>query len=508
MRNDNGKLGVVLLAVLIAVALIASLYSTQFTISDTDPTTYVIIPMLMLPVFALFYAKRSIRPAVGRRDIIAGLLLFLALVLATGYLRVGLSYLFASYNIDMLLFPLLIASFVVLIFGLGNLRRFWLLMLYSVFASPLLLMPIIGINPWFASVNTQIVYGVLGPFLHNATYSAPITIVANGYRIGIGESCIGVGLLIAIVLLLVPIAYLYGGSIRRRAMWVASGLGLFFLLNVFRMLLIAGLWVSGGPNDALALFHSFAGMLLFYAVVIIMILASFLYGIGIEPAKRKRQRRGDAGSPYSPAAVALAAIVAIAYLLLGTSQYNALRVSPYAVAASGVPAGAMLHLDSVLSNTTYLYGTVINSSGSSLVMRLYNKTNSSVTTTSPILLYASFGNASGAVPRFVNSTAADRLSFINAYGIRQDVYYVVSGGVPFIFYSAAAPYVMNSTYSVLTFYAVVPANDMSTAKCSANYAYLYSSIFNDMNLRFYNATAVRDMSTGACIIGGAISDAV
>ncbi len=508
MGLKDGRNGVILLAVLIAVALAASLYTTQLTISDTDPSTYIAIPMLMLPVFALFFAKEQISPRVKKRDICAALIIFIALILLTAYLRISLSYLFASYSVEMLLFPLLIASFIILIFGLANLKRFWPLLLYAVFASPVLLIPIINLNSLFAAFNTQIVYHLLGVFVQNARYIAPITIIANGYTIGIGESCVGIGLLIAIILLLAPVAWLYYGKPIRKLLWVFSGLLLLFLLNLMRMLIIAASWVTYGPTSALILFHEFAGILLFYAAVIIILLISHLYGITLVSKNRfvqKHASRHGRGShiAYNKVAIVLAVAFSFLYLLLNIG-YSNISVSPYLLNTLPQSQSAPLlnSISAKLYTTQYLFGVRINSTSSGAYMLLYNKTNTSITINSPILLYFTYNNSGGKVPIFVNSSMSDELSFLASTGVRQDVYYTVSNGTPFIFYRSTVPYSTNSSYSLMTFYAIVPASDMKTAVCSSESVYSY--MFNTIELKFYNSTVSDEMAKAACIIGGSI----
>lgn len=311
MRYNGAALGAILLAALIAIALATSFYVTPLVISDTDPATYIIIPMLMLPLFALFFAKEPIRPEVKGPDIAIGVLLFVFLFLLASYLRSALSYLFLVYRVDLLLFPLLIAAFIVLIFGLRNLRRFAPLLIYALFASPLLLLPIINSNASFAALNTQIVYGILSAPIRNLTYAPPITLIANGYRIGIGESCVGIGILIATVMLLIPVAYLYEGKLRSKALWVVFGAFLLFMLNVLRMTLIAGLWILDGPTAALSTIHVFAGILLFYLAIVVAILVSSKFGLRLVPKRRK-----EAKASYSSLGIVIAVVLAITYLIL------------------------------------------------------------------------------------------------------------------------------------------------------------------------------------------------
>ncbi len=511
MKINDGIWRVVLLAALIAVALSASLYGARFTISDTDPSTYVIIPLLMLPLFALFFAKGGIAAKVGKKDIAAGLLVFAALVVATAFLHVSLSYLFASYGVDMLLFPLFISSMVLLIFGLKNLRRFWPLIAYSVFASPALLIPVMMLNQWFASINTQVVYHLLGVFTTGAVYAAPITILANGYRIGIGESCVGIGLLIAMAMLLIPVAYLYSGRLNRKVLWIASGIALLFVYNLMRMFAIAASWVTSGPTSALSILHAFAGMLLFYAAIIIMVLISPFYSIGIRPSNKgpeKRNKKAKSGR-YGSISLVAAILLSAAYLMLNISSGSAANVSAYLLTTQqpSPNAAAIMHIEGRLSNTTYLYGVPINSSASSFTMLMYNKTNTSISISSPILVYASYTESSGISAALNKSKTLDKLSFISSTGSLEEVYYAISNSTPFIFYRSEVPYGTNASYSIITFYAIVPAADMASAKCISRDG-VYSTIFNDLSLRFYNSSVADEMANGECVIGGAISNAV
>ncbi len=183
MKYD-GALGAILLAVLIVLALATTFLITPLVISGTHPSTYLVIPLLMLPIFALFFAKERIRPQLGSREILAGILLFALLLLVTLSLRAVPAYLFLTYRLDFLIAPLLIAIFAILIFGLQNLRRFAPLMAYALLASPLVLSPILSSNASFAALNTQLVYGILSPFIPTLSYSSPITLLSGSYQIG------------------------------------------------------------------------------------------------------------------------------------------------------------------------------------------------------------------------------------------------------------------------------------------------------------------------------------
>ena len=66
--------GLYLFTALLILVIVCSILISQFYISDSDASTYVIMPLLMLPLFALFMLKEkdALRPDVHRRDIALG----------------------------------------------------------------------------------------------------------------------------------------------------------------------------------------------------------------------------------------------------------------------------------------------------------------------------------------------------------------------------------------------------------------------------------------------------
>ena len=229
-------LGVLLFVLLVIAGIATSLYITQTSITDVDPSTYIIVPTIMLPLFAVFIFKKEVIAKVGLRDIALGIAAFAILLIATAFLRFEFSYLFLSYRLDMLLFPLYIVSVVLLVFGSGSVGRFKSIMAYSLLASPLLLIPFIEANQGFAVFNTMLIYFIAKVFVHNIGYIAPVTIASKGLQLGIGQACVGVGVLIGIVLFLIPLAYLYEGRTRDKVLWVLSGFLMLFFFNIIRML--------------------------------------------------------------------------------------------------------------------------------------------------------------------------------------------------------------------------------------------------------------------------------
>lgn len=497
MRYD-GRIGIAIFAVLITLSIASSFYITPTTISDSDPSTYVIVPMLMLPLFAAFMAKERMRPFVGRRDMAAGMLSFALLLVLTVALRSYFSYLFASYRLDMLLFPLLIASYAFLLFGSGNVRKFRAIMAYSLLASPLLLAPLIGANQGFAALNSEMVYGMAGLFVHGLAYIAPFTLSANGYSIGIGQACVGVGVLIGIVLFLIPVSYLYKGSMRNKALWVASGLGLLFLLNVARMLGIAMAWVTYGPSEAVATIHLFAGILLFYLSIIVMMLASGRFGLALDLGG-KGGVSGRVRHSSTKAGIALAVVLGLAYLALTLNYSSAMHVSPTHLGRSSSPAFSNSTVAPMLSSLLELEG--MNSSlwlltGSSASLRIWGR---GISNDYPVMGYVTYPNSSIEYGLLSENTLLGRMGFVDGKGISGTVYYLESNGTGFMVYDARLPYVLpgEDAYSKLSVYLVMPSVDINSTCTTIPGAFFTYSV-NVFNRGMYEGNVRRDMLNAYC----------
>jgi exosortase/archaeosortase family protein len=112
---------------------------------------------------------------------------------------------------------------------------------------------------------------------------AGVTILSGtGASIAISTTCVSIGTFIALFMFLLPLAYLYDGRLGRKALWLVSGIILILLLNVLRMMLVVLIWVHYGIGSAANTFHTFAGQLLFYLAIIIMVLVSERYGLELK----------------------------------------------------------------------------------------------------------------------------------------------------------------------------------------------------------------------------------
>jgi Transmembrane exosortase (Exosortase_EpsH). len=158
------RLRVVGISALLAGFILAAMNSIRITglsVSDSDPSTYIIVVMLMLLVAIVLSVKYAPDPELKKSNVAIGLSLLAIYVLAISYARGAMSFLFISYRIDALLFPIILASLIILIFGIKGLKRMKFLVIYSIFASPLLLLPTFQISSPFTAFNAYVVFDTL-----------------------------------------------------------------------------------------------------------------------------------------------------------------------------------------------------------------------------------------------------------------------------------------------------------------------------------------------------------
>jgi exosortase/archaeosortase family protein len=292
MENKKARLfGTLLLLASFAVASLFSFWITNPSILDTDPSTYIIVVMLMLLLFIVFSYKERLEFKYSKRNILWALLVFLLYVVILSVLRVSLSYAFISYRLDGLIFPVLIASFILLIYGFEGIRKLWPILVYAAFASPLILMPILSLNGAFANLNAALVYWFVKLAGVSASKAGLTISSAAGSSITISTTCVSIGTFIAFILFLIPLAYLYDGKAANKLYWVLIGVLLILVLNLFRMLLVTFIWAYYGIGSAVNTFHLFAGQLIFYAAIVAMILITGRFGLWL--GRRTKTKKTD-----------------------------------------------------------------------------------------------------------------------------------------------------------------------------------------------------------------------
>jgi exosortase/archaeosortase family protein len=492
IRYDK-RIGIAAMLVAVLIMISTSFYITPLSILDTDPSTYVIVPILMLPLFVIFEMRADIKPEIDTKSLYIGSVLFVLFIAAFLYLRSVFTFAFISFRLDLLLFPIALIALSTMLFGIKNIKHFRAMAVYMLFASPAVLIPIINMNSAFAAANSIIVYTFIHIFSPSAVYIPPITIAASGYSIGIGEACAGIGAMIGIVMLLAPIAYFYHGTARNKFYWLASGLLLLLALNIARMASIGFVWLSGGARAATSYVHSFAGILLFYAVIIVMLLAAGAYKLRFPKIAKDKQHT----EKYAVPAIALVLAFSIVYLLLTLDYSTASFISPIQlqkyVEFSSNNTQIVSQVFRQMNTTGFVSFVLPVISNSSIMIELENGTFNK---TAPIAMLITVPNSNITKGILSHSILKDEMTFVSNSGYKSEVYYLISNSTGFIVVRSFMPYLLSNGTTLLDDYAVFPANvTPSSIKCS--YDYPYSMMAN--LLPHGNATANGMMESAYCI---------
>ncbi|MDE1873692.1 MAG: exosortase/archaeosortase family protein [Candidatus Micrarchaeota archaeon] len=495
----NARFAALLLIAATVLLLSTSLFITQTAISDTDPSTYVIVPILMLPLLVLFSMKSKPVPNVDKRSAFVGIAAFAAFIALTLVLRVYFTFFFISFRVDMLLMPLALAASICLLFGISNISKFRVALVYSLLASPMVLYPILVQAGAFTQANSALVYSVIRLFISGVSYTAPITISANGYSIGIGQACVSIGTFIALALFLVPVAYLYNGTVKRRALWAASGVALLFVLNLARMLGISLVWLGYGPNTTAALIHTFIGVLLFYIDIVVMIMIAGFFGLAIEKLSRSRRKpRAEHVSPW-PAAAAFA--FCAVYVLITLNYSSAFLISPMAFQNSQpfnysnplVSGG----IQSLINRGNFTSLAVATPNGTSVFITL---TNASISSIEPVLLFVTVPNSNVVSGLQSHNIVLGEMRFFNTKGAEEQAIDLISNGTEFLVYNTNLELaVSNSSEMPTGVYLIIPAAELpgSNASCGS-YDPLYSWLYNLPTRSGYNQTVRQNLLDAQC----------
>ncbi|MGI0100553.1 MAG: archaeosortase/exosortase family protein [Candidatus Micrarchaeaceae archaeon] len=347
MGKKTGKaLGIAVLLIAFLIASFNSLAATGLSILDTDASTYIVVVMLMLFLFICFSAKEDICLEYSGINVACAIAIFVAYMLLLSYARGALSSAFMSYRVDALLIPLFLLSIIVLLFGLSGVKKLLPLIVYSAFASPVILAPLLGLNGAFAGLNAMLVYGMMKGIGLQVARAGLLISSAAGSSISVSETCVSIGTFVAFVMFLVPLAYFYDGKLDRKVYWVVSGAALVLLLNLLRMTIISLVWASYGINEAISIFHAFAGQLIFYIGIIVMVLVAYWYGLRIEGISKGaiKEARTMHKAVYGKAAALSFVAIAFAVIAfaLGTGYVHSLY-APFLSFSNGTVSSISLN---------------------------------------------------------------------------------------------------------------------------------------------------------------------
>ncbi|MDE1845727.1 MAG: exosortase/archaeosortase family protein [Candidatus Micrarchaeota archaeon] len=496
--EDKNRVALLFLVASIAILLVNSFLITSQSIDNAAPTSYAIVVILMLPFFAAFAFKEKLEIKLHHHDIIAGVGLFAIFIFLIIGAQLAFPYLFLSYRMDMLILPIAIAAVVAILFGRGNLRKFWALILYPILASPLFFLPLLNLNNAFAQVNTIFVYGILHLVAPSVTYLPPFTIGTTLYTIGIGTACAGVAVFIALVLLLLPVAYLLDGKLSSKIYWLASGLALLLLLNFARMASIAAVWLLYGPNGAVGFVHGVAGILLFYLSIMVMVLLAKRYSLGF-PRWKEREMKAKRAKAYQNGSRLLAIALSLGYLLISLNYSSQIVVPPQLSATSSynfTPQSLNAFAGSFRGAQGWEFSAPINQTSLGGVLLLSNRTFNS---TSPIILLVSSPNQAITNYLLDGTGIVAKYNFVDQSFIVGTVYQLSSANTTFYLMAKSAAYLFpDNQYRIVTTYLLMPSRAGGLAQ-GCEYHGFYTSVDNLLLGQAVNQSEMRQLRSAFCV---------
>ena len=523
LKGNNHNRLILATAIFLVVFMIAvfnSISVTSFSISDSDPSGYIIVPMLMLLVFIVFSIKEKLIIEYKPRNIAYGAILAVFYFVVYAYSKVSLSFIFETYRIDALLFPIILSAFAVMLFGTYGLNKLKPAIIFSIFASPLILMPILNLSGAWTSFNAYTVFTVLKtigiPVLRNGI----IISGASGSQISIASTCADIAAFVAMALFLIPIAYVYYGNLKKKLLWFLSGILLLFVLNIIRMTSIAVVWAYYGISAALNTVHLFIGQLLFDVVLIIMIIIAPKFGMYLRQSK---STKGAASSSKRPAIVEKNTYTKLpsAYIPIISSFVLAFLIFGFTIPLNGysyISPFEFLPNTGSISNTSIIssYDSLAANSGYSMRSSAFAgraelfgvyKTNDINTTTNDFLfINTTIGPSLPKINKASLGTIYSHRQAATASGITVNAYVVNASGKLFQINYLSIPNRIFGNYTTANLEYISLLNSTSLAQSCGNvselsgisqiYSYIYNALHGSFSADNYSIACISENMLG------------
>jgi exosortase/archaeosortase family protein len=228
----NSKILIFLIPFLFLVAFLKNISVTSFDIKDNEFTSYIIAPILSLPIFIVFSLKEEKRRERKFFSIFAICSLFLLIsLLLQIYLKIKFSYLYYSFRLDLLSMAFFVIIFYLLIFGEINFKA----VIFSLLSIPLFFLPIFMVRSYFNDLNVLLV----SPFGKLFGLKQEGNVFSNGeINISISEECTSPAIFLAFFIFILLISYFFDGDRKKKISFVVFSFLLLFVLNLVRIVLI------------------------------------------------------------------------------------------------------------------------------------------------------------------------------------------------------------------------------------------------------------------------------
>jgi exosortase/archaeosortase family protein len=282
----------------IVVATVVAYHLTLASFADylrlETPLAYLpLLPLFTLGLALLAARRHRNAPAVRDRqiDLIVGVpILLAAIALVTVVPTIASTYYWTNRP-DVLSMAFFVAGAVVLCHGVA-----WAWRLRAPLAFLLLMWPALYLHvmaglmqSFTAATNTVLalfVHRLLGVTVVPVANDSPQLVVHPAHlapvSISVGSACSGADSVLGFLLLGGAILTAMHGGAGRKLLWMAAGLGVTFVANIVRITSIVALAGAGHADFAINTFHTWSGLILFFAVMLLMATSLSRFGLRLE----------------------------------------------------------------------------------------------------------------------------------------------------------------------------------------------------------------------------------
>ncbi len=277
---------------LLAVVIIAYSYSltTLLQLADLNtPLAYVsLVPLVSLILAAVNSRPTRPEPAIHDRqtDYIIGIPLMAGALCVNLFLPSKLSAMFWVWRIDLLTLPFFVAGAVAVIFGVRVLWRQKVAVAFLFLAWPYPYTSVLlGVLNAFTSATLFAIDKIVR-VVHVATPIGGVDntvfrVVHDGhpFNLSVISACSGVSSVVGFFLVGAAFTAIIRGPLVRKLLWLAGGMVLLWVINLFRLTLVFWAGQRFGEYFAIDVLHPFIGLILFTLGVGVMIL--FIRPLGL-----------------------------------------------------------------------------------------------------------------------------------------------------------------------------------------------------------------------------------
>lgn len=300
--------------------LLATLVIYHLTLGSFADYLRLETPLAYLPLLPLFTVGLALltarrhrnAPALRDRhiDMLVGLpLLLVAVALITVVPTIASTYYWTNRP-DVLSMAFFVAALIVLCYGVNWAWRLRSSLVFLVLMWPALYLHVMaGLMQRFtdATNNTLalFVHRLLGVTVIPVANDSPILQVnpahAAPINISVGSACSGADSVLGFLLLGAAVLTAMRRAPGRKLLWMVAGLALTFVANIVRITAIVGLAGAGHAGFAINTFHTWAGLVLFAGVMLVMVSLLRRFGLRLrddvpangvtpQPARRRSPR--------------------------------------------------------------------------------------------------------------------------------------------------------------------------------------------------------------------------